>query len=130
MARLIAGLCLKACWQHDVCAVNELKTEFKFVEKQPPDSHHSFNTSTINHGLSLKKLPTITLRSQLIALQGFREATMLKSFFSKSTTEDQALQSLEISNVVLMSRVVQIIQRTARNQEKYSTLVSLRPLNN
>jgi hypothetical protein len=105
------------------------KTEFKFVKKRSRASHHFFNTSPVNHGLGVKKVPRIKGQSQMIVLQRFHEATMLKSFFLRHSSEDQTEQTLELANIILMNRVVQVIQTTARNQEKYSTLTNLRPLN-
>ncbi len=68
------------------------------------------------------------LQSREIVTHTVHEATMLKFLFSKSTSNDEVSESLELANIALQNRVVSVLQSTARNQEKFSTLTSLRAL--
>ncbi len=53
---------------------------------------------------------------------------MLKFFSKSSTTAEMANEALEQANNMLMDRMTRVLQAASRNQEKYSTITSLKPL--
>ncbi len=53
---------------------------------------------------------------------------MLKLFSKSSTTSEMAAEALEQANNALLERMARVLQAASRNQEKYSTITSLRPL--
>ncbi len=61
-------------------------------------------------------------------VQKLHEAAMLKLFSKSSTTSEMAAEALEQANNALLERMARVLQAASRNQEKYSTITSLRPL--
>jgi hypothetical protein len=55
---------------------------------------------------------------------------MLKSliFRNHNDGDENLAAALQAANDALMNRVTQVLQTTARNQEKFSTLTRLQPL--